>query len=76
MNHASNEQVTVRSALILYGTETGNAQDAAEEAGRTVERLHFSVRVAELDEASLVSGRSKPSMLCHLKRSNVLIRLS
>ncbi|KAI9676179.1 MAG: NAPDH-dependent diflavin reductase [Caeruleum heppii] len=38
-----------RTALILYGSETGNAHDAAEELGRLAERLHFLTRVVELD---------------------------
>ncbi|KAF4638070.1 hypothetical protein G7Y89_g30 [Cudoniella acicularis] len=38
-----------RSALILYGSETGNSQDVAEELGRTAERLHFVTRVSEMD---------------------------
>ncbi|KIX97966.1 uncharacterized protein Z520_06044 [Fonsecaea multimorphosa CBS 102226] len=38
-----------RSALVLYGTETGTAQDLAEEIGRTLERLHFYTDVLGLD---------------------------
>ncbi|KIW71375.1 hypothetical protein PV04_03551 [Phialophora macrospora] len=38
-----------RSALILYGTETGTSQDMAEEVGRTLERLHFDTTVEGLD---------------------------
>ncbi|KAH6677583.1 hypothetical protein B0J14DRAFT_615726 [Halenospora varia] len=38
-----------RSALILYGSETGNSQDVAEELGRMAERLHFVTRVSEMD---------------------------
>ncbi len=43
-----------RSALVAYGTETGNAQDAAEEIGRVCERLRFRTHVVELDFMSLV----------------------
>ncbi|KAJ9217136.1 hypothetical protein DTO166G4_1191 [Paecilomyces variotii] len=39
-----------RSAIVLYGSETGNAQEVAEELGRLAERLHFSTHVAELNE--------------------------
>lgn len=39
-----------RTALVLYGTETGNAQDLAEEVGRVTERFRFVTRVAELDD--------------------------
>lgn len=45
---------TRRSALIAYGTETGNAQDAAEDVGRLCERLRFKTHVVELDLISLV----------------------
>ncbi|KIV99399.1 uncharacterized protein PV09_08942 [Verruconis gallopava] len=42
-----------RTALVAYGTETGNAQDAADEVGRLCERLHFRTRILELDLVSL-----------------------
>jgi flavodoxin len=43
-----------RSALVLYGSETGNAQDVAEELGRGCERLRFTTQVLEMNSASLV----------------------
>lgn len=43
-----------RSALILYGSETGNSQDGAEQIGRITERLRFVTRVAEMDTITLV----------------------
>jgi flavodoxin len=43
-----------RTALILYGSETGNSQDVAEEIGRVVERLHFVTRVREMDLVEIV----------------------
>jgi sulfite reductase alpha subunit-like flavoprotein len=43
-----------RRALVLYGSETGNAQDVAEELGRIAERLRFDAEVAELNAISLV----------------------
>lgn len=43
-----------RSALILYGSETGNSQDVAEELGRVAERLHFKTWVTEMDAVELV----------------------
>lgn len=52
--HDTRAELGHRSALILYGTETGNAQDVAEELGRLVERLHFSARVSELNDVTLV----------------------
>ncbi|KAF1833500.1 riboflavin synthase domain-like protein [Decorospora gaudefroyi] len=42
-----------RRALIVYGSETGNAQDVAEETGRIAERLRFETEVAELNAISL-----------------------
>ncbi|KAK3167593.1 hypothetical protein OEA41_010720 [Lepraria neglecta] len=38
-----------RSALVAYGSETGNAYDYAEELGRFLERIHFSTHVSKLD---------------------------
>jgi sulfite reductase alpha subunit-like flavoprotein len=43
-----------RSALITYGSETGNAQDIAEEISQIAERIHFIVRLCSLDEVELV----------------------
>lgn len=48
--------VEPRRALIVYGSETGNAQDVAEELGRIAERLRFDAEVAELNAISLVSA--------------------
>ncbi|KAH0544591.1 hypothetical protein FGG08_001240 [Glutinoglossum americanum] len=45
-----------RTALILYGSETGNAQDVAEELGRITERLHFFTRVVDMDSVDPVSS--------------------
>ncbi|KAL9488826.1 hypothetical protein ACSS6W_001103 [Trichoderma asperelloides] len=42
-----------RSVLVLYGSETGNAQDIAEELGRLCQRLHFKSHVEELDAVEL-----------------------
>jgi len=38
-----------RSALIAYGTETGNAYDYSEELSRLLERIHFLTHVSKLD---------------------------
>jgi flavodoxin len=43
-----------RRALVVYGSETGNAQDVAEELGRLAVRLRFDTQVAELDAITLV----------------------
>ncbi|EQB56644.1 flavodoxin [Colletotrichum gloeosporioides Cg-14] len=42
-----------RSMLILYGSETGNSQDIAEELGRNAQRLHFNTKVDEMNGAQL-----------------------
>jgi sulfite reductase alpha subunit-like flavoprotein len=47
-----------RRALVLYGSETGNAQDVTEELGRIAERLRFDTDVAELNAVNLVRETS------------------
>ncbi|KND87868.1 NADPH-dependent diflavin oxidoreductase 1 [Tolypocladium ophioglossoides CBS 100239] len=42
-----------RTVLVLYGSETGNAQNTAEELGKLCQRLHFKSRVEELDAVDL-----------------------
>ncbi|KAK2754154.1 sulfite reductase flavoprotein alpha-component [Colletotrichum kahawae] len=44
-----------RSMLILYGSETGNSQDIAEELGRNAKRLHFNTKVDEMNGVQLSS---------------------
>jgi hypothetical protein len=39
-----------RPLLILYGSETGTAQDVAENLGRQARRRHFNTRVIAMDE--------------------------
>lgn len=43
-----------RSVLILYGSETGNAQEVAEELGAVTERLRFATHVSELNQSKPV----------------------
>lgn len=43
-----------RTALILYGSETGNSQEAAEQLGRVAERLRFVTKVVEMNDVELV----------------------
>ena len=43
-----------RIILVAYASETGNSQDVAEELGGVAERLHFRVRVCELDTVDAV----------------------
>ena len=51
-----------RSALVAYGSETGNAYDYAEELGRILERIHFSTNVSQLDAIETVSRRKKKKL--------------
>lgn len=37
------------SVLVLYASETGNAQEVAEELGDLTERLHFVTQVSEMN---------------------------
>jgi sulfite reductase alpha subunit-like flavoprotein len=46
-------KMQARTALILYGSETGNSQDVAEEVGRLAERLRFDTTVLDLDSVQL-----------------------
>ena len=46
--------VRERTALVLYGSETGNAEDIADEMGRMTERLRFSTDVINLDTVEIV----------------------
>lgn len=43
-----------RTVLILYGSETGNSQEVAEELGALTERLHFATHVSELNQCKPV----------------------
>jgi flavodoxin len=43
-----------RAALILYGSETGNSKEAAEQLGRITERLRFMTKVVEMNHVQLV----------------------
>jgi len=48
-----------RRALVLYGSETGNAQDVAEELGRIAERLRFDTEVTAFNAIKLVCPERK-----------------
>ena len=54
-HHDGYDEHHERSLLVLYGSETGNAQDIAEELGRLCQRLHFKTRVDPLNAVDLVS---------------------
>jgi sulfite reductase alpha subunit-like flavoprotein len=61
MAEGSKGQRHDRSALVLYGSETGNSQDVAEELGRVAERLHFVTRVSEMDLVDIVCPVISPT---------------
>jgi hypothetical protein len=52
--YAQRAELPNRTLIILYGTETGNSQEIAEELGRMAERLHFETVVDEMDSFGLV----------------------
>lgn len=43
-----------RKLLILYGSQTGTAQDVADKVYREAKRRHFSARVTALDSYDIV----------------------
>lgn len=51
--HRTSQGLSNRTALVLYGSETGNAQDVAEELGRLSERLRFDTTVHDMDSIQL-----------------------
>ena len=61
-----------KSVHVLYGSETGNAQDMAEELGRMCSRLHFTTQVEAMNSVDLVSGTvaSHDRMMASLNRES------
>lgn len=53
-DHSNDEQGTCRELLILYATETGNAQDCADYIARQCRRVGFRGRVLNVDAYSPV----------------------
>lgn len=47
--------VSKRQMLILYGSQTGCAQDVAERMSRQARRRHFAVRLYSMDEYDRVN---------------------
>ena len=54
MSDRSSDTEEVRNLLILYATETGNAQDAADYIARECRKIRFHCRVESVDSYSLV----------------------
>ncbi|KAF6749571.1 hypothetical protein DFP72DRAFT_539431 [Ephemerocybe angulata] len=53
LDHTNSDQETPRELLILYATETGNAQDCADYIARQCRRIAFRCRVVNVDAYSL-----------------------
>ena len=45
---------SARTALVGYGSETGNAHDYAEELAQMLQRIRFDTRVAKLNAIDIV----------------------
>lgn len=63
-----------RTALILFASETGTSEDAAQSLGRLFERLRFDVEVKSMDAARLV--RHVCPMSSHITFGSFLLFLS
>lgn len=61
--------------LVLYGSQTGSAQDVAERVGREAKRRHFRVRVLPMDSYDKV-GRDDGGEIRIIIFISILHRLS
>lgn len=50
-------KMSIHTLLVLYGSQTGTAQDTAERIGRQAQRRRMRVRVEALDTYNVVSTR-------------------
>jgi sulfite reductase alpha subunit-like flavoprotein len=57
------ETLAGRKILILYGSETGNSEDAAGDIERMARRLHFQTLLEEMDDVGLVSSKTNTNAL-------------
>ena len=48
-------KISVRKISVLYGSQTGTAQEVAERIGREAKRRHLSASVLALDDYDVVS---------------------
>ncbi|OCL11490.1 riboflavin synthase domain-like protein [Glonium stellatum] len=53
ISQSAGDALAGRTALVLYGSETGNAQDIAEELSRIAERLRFNTQVSDLNSITV-----------------------
>lgn len=59
---AIHEQLRERLALVAYGSETGNAQDYADELDRLAQRLRFSTQLSPLNAVEPVRATATSSV--------------
>lgn len=69
MDGTATEPVTIdgRDIIVLYGSETGNAEEIAMELAAMTRRLHFKTVVDEMDNIKLVGSIPTLSTLPELK---------
>jgi sulfite reductase alpha subunit-like flavoprotein len=68
-----------RNVLILYATETGTAQDAADRIARQCRRVLFQSRVMSMDAYSVVSSvkpGNSPTNSTHSSSLNCYLKVS
>lgn len=56
--------MSTHTVLVLYGSQTGTAQDTAERIGRQAQRRRMRVRVEALDSYNVVSAPSTVMQKC------------
>ena len=54
------DRMATHTLLVLYGSQTGTAQDTAERIGRQAQRSRVGVRVQALDSYNVVGIRHQP----------------
>jgi hypothetical protein len=62
---SDDEEPVERRFTVLYGSQTGNAQDVAERIGRLARRRRIATLVQSMDEYDIVSERSDEHCIRH-----------
>lgn len=62
-----------RTALLAFGSETGNASDYAEELSQSLQRIHFRTRVANLDAIEVVRISCTNKLVSEIKDRTDLV---
>uniref|UniRef100_A0A8C5RDR3 NADPH-dependent diflavin oxidoreductase 1 n=1 Tax=Laticauda laticaudata TaxID=8630 RepID=A0A8C5RDR3_LATLA len=57
------DEMAARKMLVLYGSQTGTAQDAAERVGREAKRRHFHCKVEALDDYQVANLIHEPLVM-------------